>query len=126
MKKLQIRRVAALLACLTAVLVLASCGGPSAPAGTTVVTIKDLRFNPQEVRIKQGETVRWVNEDTTAHTSTSADFSADATTQPPGAWNSPPLNPGDTFDHKFDQTGTFPYACSIHGYIKGTVVVEAR
>lgn len=108
------------------VVALAGCAAPSAPAGTAVVVIKDLRFVPQEVRIKQGETVKWVNEDDTAHTSTSADFSADATTQPPGAWTSKPMNPGQSFQRKFETAGTFPYACSIHPYLKGTVVVEPR
>lgn len=92
--------------------------------GTVTVTIKDLRFNPKKVVIKEGATVRWVNEDTTAHTSTSADFDPEAKTNPPDAWDSPVLNPGQSFSRTFDTKGTFDYACSIHGYIKGTVEVE--
>lgn len=111
---------------LVAVGLLAGCssqGGGSFQGGTVTVIIKDLRFNPPVVTIRPGTKVRWLNQDETAHTSTSADYSADATTQPAGAWNSPILDPGRSWTRTFDAAGTFPYACSIHPYIKGTVKV---
>lgn len=91
--------------------------------GTVTVTIKDLRFDPAVVTIRPGAKIRWINRDTTAHTSTSADFSAEATSNPPGSWNSPVLDVGKSWTRTFDTAGTFDYACSIHPYIKGTVKV---
>ena len=33
------------------------------------------------------------------------------------------LNPGTTFTHNFVQYGTFPYHCTLHPQMVGTVVV---
>ena len=97
--------------------------GCGTPAGVTEVTIQNLQYNPANLTIKKGDTVRWTNKDQTAHTSTSDDFQA-GQDNPPAAWDSQPLNPGQTFDHQFDTAGTFPYHCSVHNYLKGTITVE--
>ncbi|MGZ7188671.1 MAG: plastocyanin/azurin family copper-binding protein, partial [Halobacteriota archaeon] len=36
----------------------------------------------------------------------------------------PLLNTGDTYTYQFNNSGSFPYHCSIHPYMKGTIVVE--
>jgi plastocyanin len=36
---------------------------------------------------------------------------------------SPVLRKGETFSHAFQMAGTYPYICSIHPYMRGTVVV---
>ena len=85
--------------------------------GATVIVVRDFSFQPPEIRVKQGGKVIWVNCSDTgdpAHTST-----ADG-----GAWNSPTLAPGATFGRTFDQAGSFPYHCSPHPFMTGTVVVE--
>lgn len=110
------------VACCVAVLVAAGCA-KSSEGDTVTVTIKDLRFNPPTVTVKPGGTVRWVNKDTTAHTSTSSDFNPDGKS-PASAWNSPVLDPGKSWSRKFENEGDFTYACSIHPYIKGTVKVQ--
>ncbi|MHB9054344.1 MAG: cupredoxin domain-containing protein [Thermoleophilia bacterium] len=97
--------------------------GCGTPAGVTAVTIQNLQYNPADLTIKKGDTVRWTNKDQTAHTSTSDDFQA-GRDNPPTAWDSQPLNPGQTFDRQFDTAGTFPYHCSVHNYLKGTITVE--
>lgn len=117
--------MAALLVAAVVLAPAAGCGGTK-QSGTVTIVIKDLRFNPEKVTITEGTTVKWLNEDTTAHTSTSADFSADATEQAPGAWNSKVMDPGDSWEHTFDAAGTFPYACAIHPYIKGTIEVTSK
>lgn len=125
MKRTIILAAAFVVAAGLAVTALAGCGGTK-QSGTVTITIKDLRFNPEKVTIAEGTKVRWVNEDTTAHTSTSADFSADATTQPAGAWSSTIMDPGQSWERTFDTAGDYPYACSIHPYIKGTVEVTKK
>lgn len=117
--------IAVLVIAVSAGLMACSSGGTS-PKGSVTVTIKDLQFRPSVVRVPKGGTVRWLNKDTTAHTSTSANFDPEATTTAPGSWNSPVLNPGSSWSKKFEKTGKFPYGCSIHPYIKGTVVVEGQ
>ncbi len=58
----------------------------------------------------------WVNNDTVPHTATSDT----------GVWDSGTLNPGQSFSFTFNDAGTFPYHCAIHGAasMSGTIVVE--
>ena len=84
-------------------------------AGTTVVGIRDFAFVPDTIRVRPGATITWVNcEEKTAHTTTSDG----------GVWSSPLLAPGESFSHTYDQPGSFPYHCSPHPFMKGTVIVE--
>ena len=100
-------------------------GGTASATSSSEVIIKDLQFRPETVTVKKGGTVTWKNEDTTAHTSTSDDFNSDTpTSSPPGSWNSPVIDRGRSWSRRFDESGKFPYSCSIHPYIKGTVVVQ--
>ena len=85
--------------------------------GATVIVVRDFSFQPTEIRVKQGGKVIWVNCSASgdpAHTST-----ADG-----GAWDSPTLAPGAAYGRTFDQAGSFPYHCSPHPFMTGTVVVE--
>jgi plastocyanin len=87
---------------------------PVAPAGaSTAVEMKDLAFNPASLTVPTGSKVTWTNNDTTAHTVTFDDASADS-----GA-----LEPLSTFDHTFATAGTFAYHCNIHSFMHGTVSV---
>ena len=87
---------------------------PVAPAGgSTAVDIKDFAFNPASTTVASGGKVTWTNSDTTAHTVTFDDGSADSGN----------LAPASTFDHTFAAAGTFAYHCSIHSNMKGTVTV---
>jgi plastocyanin len=57
--------------------------------------------------------VTWGNNDSTTHTTT-----ADG-----GKWNAT-LASGGTTTVKFDTPGTYAYHCSIHSFMKGTIVVQ--
>lgn len=83
----------------------------------TGVTIVDYAFDPKDVTIKPGTTVRWTNTGTSkdGHTVTADD----------GSYDSGVLKEGDTFTHTYDAEGTFSYICSVHPSMKGTVVVAA-
>ncbi len=41
-----------------------------------------------------------------------------------GEFKSGDLGQGATFTFKFDKAGTYPFHCSIHPSMKGTVVVQ--
>lgn len=107
---------------LLAVIAIGSAGCGSTPAGVTVVKMQGLRFVPAEVTIKKGTKVKWVNEDKTTHSSTSDDFQA-GQKNPLTAWDSQPLNPGDSWERTFDTAEKFSYHCEVQPYMKGKVTV---
>jgi len=77
------------------------------------VEIQSIAFRQETLEIPVGTTVRWVNKDPVAHTSTSDE----------GLWESPLLGPGETFEFTFDTPGEFPYHCVPHPFMKASVVV---
>lgn len=88
-----------------------------AVAGQTVdVTIKDYHFVPQEVRIKAGDTVKWIN--TEKRTSHSVLFPAE------GGLESERFFPEESWKRTFDKPGTYHYRCGPHEEMKGSVIVE--
>jgi plastocyanin len=99
-------------------------GGCRLPVDSTVVgrtqvivAVRDFRFVPAQVTVAPGTTVTWVNcegETIDPHTSTS-----DA-----GAWESGLLQPGETYSRTFEEGGSFPYHCTPHPFMRGTVTVE--
>ncbi|MDG7008990.1 MAG: cupredoxin domain-containing protein [Nitrososphaerota archaeon] len=90
---------------------------PATFAQTTVqVTINDYSFLPPHITVVIGvnNTVTWTNQQTgVPHTVTSNN----------GTWGSGTLSTGQSYTHIFTAAGTFEYHCSIHTYMKGTVVV---
>jgi plastocyanin len=82
--------------------------------GSTVVVIQRFEYIPQEVRVRAGERITWINCGADEHTST-----ADA-----GEWQSPLMAPGGAFTQTFDAAGEFPYHCDPHPFMLGRVIVE--
>lgn len=87
--------------------------------GTTqaLIAIRGFDFQPRTVTVKAGTTVTWVNCEPAAtdpHTTTAND----------GAWDSPFLEPGDTYSYTFAQTGTFDYHCIPHPSMQAVVIVQ--
>ncbi len=75
-----------------------------------VVTIQNFAFSPNPLTIQVGTTVRFVNNDSAAHTATADD----------GSFDSGTLDNGQEFTFKFDKAGTYPYYCKFHGGKGGT------
>lgn len=89
-------------------------GGPGGgPVLTSDVAIRSMSFQPANIQITVGDTVTWTNYDGVNHTVTSDK----------GAFGSGTLVDGDTYSYTFDTAGTFPYHCSIHTSMRGSVVV---
>lgn len=92
---------------------------PSAPAAEPAATfragMRGFAFTPGQIEVVAGTTVEWKNEDAMAHTVTATDRSFD----------SGPVEPGATWRRRFDTPGTYPFACTPHPFMKGTVVVRA-
>lgn len=95
---------------LTGLLFLVLCG--PAAAATHEAAIADYRFAPAELRIRPGDTVRWVNRE--ARTSHSLVIRSQ---------ESPRLFPGESWEYRFDEAGRYDYFCGPHPEMKGVVVV---
>ncbi|MBN8504424.1 MAG: cupredoxin domain-containing protein [Burkholderiales bacterium] len=103
---MKLRRRTALLA--------VALGAGSARAALHEVAIRDMRFEPELLRIRVGDTVRWTNRE--KRTSHSLLFK--------GQPESERLFPGESLERRFDQDGEFDYFCGPHPEMKGRVVVE--
>ena len=101
-------------ACGLAILAVALALPATAGAFEVDVSATYFAFDPHDVEALSGDTVRWSNVSSRAHTVTSDDGSS---------FSSARLEPGDSFSHLFGQTGSFPYHCTIHPEITGTVLV---
>jgi len=119
------RRGKALLAGLAGLAALAAIGvlalllqpGPAdgePVAGVTTVGMRDSAFDPPVIQVVQGETVTWTFDDAdTKHNVTGED------------WESPNQASG-TFEHTFDEPGSYPYSCTLHFNMDGRVEVVAE
>jgi plastocyanin len=83
------------------------------PVGPEVIEMRDNSFSPQNVTVDVGTAVRWVNEGNNPHNTTSG-----------SAWSSSNLQPDQSFERTFTTAGTFPYVCTLHAGMAGTVTVE--
>lgn len=77
-------------------------------------TISNFSFQPKTITIKVGDTVTWKNNDSAAHTVTADN----------GSFDSGSIGRGGTYSRTFTQTGTYPYYCSLHPNMTGTVIVQ--
>ncbi len=77
-------------------------------------------YIPLNLEVKVENTVIWQNDDSNAHTVQSQD----ADGNPSGIFNSNVLQTGDTFEHKFTDTGEYHYYCTIHPWRIGLITVR--
>lgn len=92
-------------------------GGGGAEAedrGEDEVYAKDFAFSPKTLEVEKGATVKFENQDGTAHTFTADDKSFDLGT----------VQPGKSATHTFDEAGTIAFHCEIHPSMKGTIEVK--
>lgn len=84
---------------------------PSAPLGEgqTVVLVA-TSFEPADLLVESGTTVRWQWAGGVAHDVTGQDFASAIQTE-------------GTFAHTFNQPGAYDYRCNLHPGMKGTVTV---
>ena len=94
----------------------------SLPAGTAVPGCEetDACYVPSSVSINVGDTVSWSNDDTAAHTVTSGS----PTGGPDGIFDSSLFMAGTTYEHTFNDAGSYDYFCMVHPWMKGSVQVS--
>jgi plastocyanin len=93
-----------------------AASGAASAGGTVKVTMKNLAFAPPAVNAKVGQTVEWVNDDQPPHNVTYVSG--------PKFTSSGTMNTGTTFKLKLSQPGTIHYVCTIHPFMKATIVVS--
>ncbi len=87
------------------------------PMGQTVDS-DVVNFTLEDLNIPRGTTVTWHNLDAAPHTSTSG-----VSPTPSGVWDSGIFNQGGSFSFTFEETGSFPYFCTVHPFMVGTITV---
>ena len=99
--------------------VYAGCGtspaaGPGSEApepGDVVVRLVGLDFEPRSLEVPSGTRVRWQWTDSVVHNVVSTDFASSRELD------------GGAHAVRFDRPGTFPYRCTLHAGMDGTIIV---
>ena len=89
-------------------------------SGTPACAQTDECFIPFNAEIISGGTVTWNNDDVAVHTVTSGI----ASKGPDGIFDSSIISPGSTFEHTFEDSGTYDYFCIVHPWMIGIVQVQ--
>jgi plastocyanin len=77
------------------------------------VVIDAMKFSPQVVQVKPGDTIVWENRDMFAHNVTAATAKV----------SSGELAPGKTWRYVVSARASFDYLCTLHPAMKGRVDV---
>ena len=89
------------------------------------VNLVNLRFNPDDIRVKVGQTVVFKNNDAVRHNVIQSTVE-DALSGNPG-FQSPILQAGDQWEFTFNEKGEYPLVCNLDGHhlagMKATVTV---
>jgi plastocyanin len=107
---LTVGRATALL--VAVVLAVSVFGLERARAEEKTVDIAGLAFNPEEITIRAGDTIKWVNHDSDHH-----DLQG-------GPIQSHELAQGETYSQLFNDPAQIDYMCRIHTYMHGRVIVQ--
>jgi plastocyanin/uncharacterized membrane protein len=106
---------------------------PSENAVVTIALTDDDTFQPATATVPAGTTVRWVNKSSDKHTVSNDPKSASdpknvSTPANVATFNSGPIRPGGSFEHKFTTAGTYHYICEPHEEMgmKGTITVTKK
>lgn len=106
-----------MLPCAALAFFVAAISLPVSAQQTVEVVIQNYRFEPAEVRVRVGDTVRWTNQE--KRTSHSVLFSSEQ------GGESERFFPQESWQRRFDAPGKYPYSCGPHPEMKGVVVVVA-
>ena len=97
---------------------------PSATSGSQAVGVpvnilsgsETSYFSPSSITVVVGinNTVTWTNDDVGTHTVTADNE----------AFDSGYMDPGQSWNYTFTSPGTYPYHCTLHPWMKGTVIVK--
>lgn len=81
---------------------------------THTVTIKNFAFSPADLTIAAGDTVTWVNEDSTSHS---------AWEDSGNTFDTGLIRPAGSASQTFSDVGSFSYRCRPHGNMRGSITI---
>ena len=90
----------------------AAAPAAAAAADGAAVSIVNFAFEPAQLTVPVGTTVTWTNQDGSSHLVKFADVGSDR------------LKKDAVYSRTFSAPGIYPYDCSIHPSMTGTVVVQ--
>jgi plastocyanin len=111
---MRLLRIAVTSAIVAAVPIGVGAQGSVTGDSRVVVSMEAVRFAPEVLRVRLGDTVVWVNDDPFPHTATADDRSFDSGI----------VASGDSWSLTATRAGTFPYVCALHPTMTGTLIVE--
>lgn len=85
-----------------------------AASGTHTIVIADMKFVPETLTVKPGDTVVWVNKDFFPHTATAQDRSFDSSD----------IATNKSWKYVATKKGAFSYVCTLHPTMKATLIVK--
>lgn len=88
----------------------------STQTADVTVKIRNFKFEPANLAIAVGKTVQFINLDEEPHTATATD----------GGFDSKALDTNQTWNYSATMPGTYPYICSVHPFMKGTLTVTPK
>ena len=83
-------------------------------AATHKVTIEGTRFDAADLTVNAGDSIVWENKDPYPHTATSKT----------GGFDSKDIASEKSWKYVAKKKGDFPYVCTIHPSMKGTIHVK--
>ena len=107
------RRIWLALACAAGVALGASPAFAAGAGVTHTVIIQATSYAPQVLTVKRGDTVVWINKDPFPHTVTA-----------PHGFDSKSIAADGSWKYRAGEVGEFPYTCTFHPHMKGTLRVE--
>jgi len=97
---------------LLATMMVSACLAGAARAETHLVQLSNFAVDPPALTIEAGDTVEW-RVVSGHHSSTAKDR----------AWDSGEMAEGVIFAQRFDEPGVYPYFCTPHDFMRGTITV---
>ena len=73
-------------------------------------------YSPDQVVVKSGTIITWINEDSLPHTVTS---------DKSGLFDSSIISANQQWKYRFDTVGEYEYHCTLHPWMEGKVIVTS-
>jgi plastocyanin len=84
-------------------------------SATHTVVIEAVKYEPETLTVKRGDTIVWVNKDPFPHSVTAR-----------GAFDSHDIAAGKSWKYVARKAGEYAYICTLHPNMKGTLKVLAE
>jgi len=89
-------------------------GSAFAESRVHTVTIEGMKFSPEALEVKAGDTVVWKNKDIVPHNATASDH----------GFQSPTIPPNGTWKFRMRKKGEHDYLCTLHPTMKAKLTVK--